>query len=307
MQILLAQNASNVGASFYLQNTAGTTKLNVSLSSNGTTNDIVGGGLGTSSTWATGTTYHLCITYDTTPATPVYRIYKDGVQDFSIASASKVCAITKIRLGVDSAAGSGVNGAMAGFRFLPYCAYPNGTTFTAPTISTFTVNSNVSSDFFSIPAMTMYGVTVASASAGTNPTLTAKNVMYHGEAVTGAANVASVVNYAYKGQYIGADTTIPAVGTRTAFNANMGTQLVDTSAWIRNTTTDAGYAPGEIEPGVINSTAPGHNPVSITDRNVLGLVTGATAVFSVPNKTTGAATSITTGNWKMFVIAQRKF
>jgi hypothetical protein len=131
--------------------------------------------------------------------------------------------------------------------------------------------------------------------------------MYHGEMTTNATNVVSVVNYAYKGQYVSADTTIPAVGTRTAFNANIGTQLVDTSAWIRNTTTDAGYTPGEIEPGVINSTAPGHNPVSITDRNVLGLVTGATAVFSVPNKTTGAATSITTGNWKMFVIAQRKF
>jgi hypothetical protein len=131
--------------------------------------------------------------------------------------------------------------------------------------------------------------------------------MYHGEMTTNASAVVSAVNYAYKGQYVSADTTIPAVGTRTAFNANIGTQLVDTSAWIRNITTDAGYSPGEIEPGVINSTAPGHNPVSITDRNVLGLVTGATAVFSVPNKTTGAATSITTGNWKMFVIAQRKF
>jgi hypothetical protein len=301
-----AFNASSVGVNLWLNNAAGTTRLLADISSNGSTNDIGASVNGTKTTWATGTTYHIAITYDAVAGK--YFTYVDGVVDSSTTSSSKVCAITNLRYGANPSAASALNGAMAGCRFLPYCAYPNGTTFTAPTISTFTVVGTTSSDFFSLPDMKLYGVTAASASGATNPTLTAKNVVYVAEQDTNASAVTATRNYAYQGKYVSADTTIPAAGTRTAFSGNLG--VIPTSEpilWIRNYLTEDTWSPGMVLRPHTQDTAT-YNSVTIVgieDRNTLSFTTGNTAALRKINRTTGVGTLITTANWKMFVTAQR--
>jgi hypothetical protein len=304
MYIINVTNGSAFGAELLLFNNAGTTKLFVNLSSNGSSNDIVAAG-GTKTTWATATTYHIALVYDSVAGK--YFSYVDGVVDQSITSASKVCAVSTMRVGLRTGATTSLNGNAAGFRFLPYCAYSNGTTFTAPNISTFTVNGATSSDFFSIPAMTMYGVTAASTSAGTNPTLTAKNVVYHGEQTTNASAVVSTVNYAYKGQYVSADTTVPAVGTRTSFSANIGVlPQFPPTVYVRNYTADVGFTPGMFAP-VLEAGAAYATPMVVTveDRNSFSTVTGSTTAIQLANRTSGVQSGVTSANWKMFVTANR--
>jgi hypothetical protein len=302
-------NAGAFGLQLALDNTAGTFKLRMRLSSTGTSWDIKDA-LGTSTTWATATTYHLAIVFDGAN----YYCYKDGVAEAALttASSSKVInTMNDFRIGIDKASTSGFNGNVAGFRFLPYNAYPAGTTFTPPNISTFAVNNSTSSDFFSIPAMTMYGVTAASASAGTNPTLTAKNVVYHGEAVTGASTVASTVNYAYKGQYVSADTTIPGLATRTAFNANLGVMpLLQPTFFIRNYTAENGFTPGMTSKvlGCSDANGVGVEPGNVESRNIISVTTGSTGGtgFNIETLTGGVRQALAAAsNWKMFIIANR--
>lgn len=296
-----AFNAGGFGAQLALNDTAGTKKLSLWLSSNGSSWDIASALLGTSTVWATATTYHIALTYDALAGK--YFVYKDGVAEAAqtTTSALRVCGITKIRLGVDSAAASGFNGCMAGFRFAPYCRYPNGTTFVAPTISTFVVEG----DFFSIPEMKMYTVSAASVVAGTNPIMTAGNKLYVGEADTSAGAVTAVRNYAYQGQYVSADTTVPAVGINTAFASNIGNLAQNVAVYLRNYVGEGGWTVGGIISVVSPGTARTTLPIGITDRNTLNVVTGSSAVFQGINKTNGTEFSVTAASWKMFVVAQR--
>jgi len=211
-------NAGNFGIDFQLDNTAGTTKLNVYLSSNGTSYDIVSNGLGTSTTWATGTWYHLAIVYDALAGK--YFMYKDGVQDYTLTSALTVCVGTKARIGRASATND-LNGYIDEFRItIGACRYPNGTTFTP-----YTTARSVEGHFFSIPKMKMYEATAASASAGTDPTLTARDVLYIGEADTSGAAVTAVRTYGYRGRYESPGVTPATAGTAQVFSHNLGSPL----------------------------------------------------------------------------------
>jgi hypothetical protein len=154
----------------------------------------------------------------------------------------------------------------------------------------------------------MYGPTAASASAGTNPTLTAKNLVYHGEQDTSGAAVTATRNYAYQGKYISADTAIPGNGTRTSFSGNIGSRLMTAKLELRNYITEGGFSPG-----MISQTNRGHatyaTPVwpTIEDQNILSVVTGDASGFGIDNRTTGAAVGVTAANWRMFVSANRTF
>lgn len=189
-------NGSGYGLQLGLNNTAGTYKLIQYLSSTGSSADISAGTLGTSTTWAINTTYHIAITYDAVAGK--YFVYKDGVAEaaLTVTSTSKICAVTTFRLGENGVGASYLNGSIAGFRFSPCCRYPNGTTFAAPTLP-----FSVEGDHFDIPSMKMYQITAASGIAGTNPTMTQKHRVYMGEAVTDASSVTSAITYALKGRY----------------------------------------------------------------------------------------------------------
>ena len=304
-QILLnfGQNATNFGLFLGLNNTAGTIKLTYNLSSNGTSADIASGTLGTSTVWATGTTYHIAITYDALAGK--YFVYKDGVQDLTTTSALRICGLVRSRIGssVDGTSNQ-LNSAIAGFRFLPYCKYPNGTAFAAPNISTFAVEG----DFFDIQAVKMYSATAASIVAGVAPGLTNKYRCYFGEADTSGAVPIAVRSYAFNGKYVSADIAAPPGAGTTNFAHNLGVAPSQWTVFIRNYITEQGYSPGDVVSFGVGDNASNSMSTSVSKLN---MTYSQSAVgiggLAVNNKSTGARASLTSANWKMFVTAQRGF
>lgn len=298
------QSATNFGMLLSLFNNAGTIKLELSLSSNGTSADIVSLQVGTNTTWAINTWYHVAVTYD--PIAGKYYCYFNGVQDQSVTSTLQIAQALKVRLGgaIDGTA-KDFNGWQDEVRISPCVRYPNGNTFT-PSASAFTVGGH----FFSIPQMKMYEVTAASGAAGTDPSFTSRATrLFVGDCDAAGAAITTTRSYAYRGRYASLDTLIPAGATRTAFIANLGVRpLVEPEIFMRCYTAEANFRPGDIMRFIVTVTAalsiPAH--VFIEDRNILSFVTGSNApVTSVVNRTTGAAVSVTSTNFKMFVTSQR--
>lgn len=71
---------------FGLNNTSGTYKSILSLSSNGSSNDIASTTLGTKTSWVAGTWYHFALVFDGSS----YKLYIDGVLDQTISSSMKI-------------------------------------------------------------------------------------------------------------------------------------------------------------------------------------------------------------------------
>jgi len=305
--IVVAINAGGFGAQFRITAAA---KIAIFASSTGTTQDIVNGTASTTSITA-ATWTDLEYTYD--PVAGKLFFYINGVAEAALTTTAtaKVCSFTSLNIGYNGTSAF-FGGNIQGFEFLPYCKHPNGTTFTPQTALASVSAAGYASDFFSIPAMIMYGVTAASASAGTNPTLTAKNVVYHGEMTTNATNVVSTVNYAYKGQYVSADTTIPGLSTKTTFAHNIGVQILKKASigW-RCYTTDVGIVatPGQIAWPQSQGTAGSipYNCEYSIDRNNLSWTSGNNAVAIMAASSNGAAGNPTAANWKMFMILERFF
>lgn len=299
-QYLVTARGANSNA-FGLNNTAGTIKAFLNLSSDNATLNIANGTLGAKVAWAINTWYHFALVFDALQGK--YFTYIDGVLDQTVVSALKVCAFTKLNLGSDATPAQFLNGWIDEFKFRPYCAYPNGVAF-VPSV----VAATVEGDYFDIQAMKMYTATGASGAAAANPTLTQKYRVYLGEADTSAAAATAVRNYAYNGKYVSPDTTIPAGGTRTAFAANLG--LIPASppaAYVRNYTADIGYTPGMVSQVCVQGAAAVDTPFQavVEDKNTLSTCTGSTSPLVSTNRTTGAQVALTTANWKMFVTAQR--
>lgn len=176
--LIYARNGSGYGFKIDLLNTAGTLRLNIDMSSNGSSNNIANSQNGTKTTWSTGTTYKIAITWDGA----TYRYFVDGVVDYSTANANPICPITELILGAKTTAGSGgLNGKMDNFRMnlggaLYVAAYTPGSTQLTPLTWWFdTVNQQM---FFGAPG-------------GTMP-WTATPALYLGRAITGGASVSSV-------------------------------------------------------------------------------------------------------------------
>lgn len=210
--IFSATNAGNFGLVLVLNDTAGTKKLSLSLSSTGSAANLANALLGTSTVWAAATTYHIAIVYDALAGK--YFVYKDGVAEaaLTITSALRICAVTRVRIGDNGAGTNQLNGAVAGFRFSPACRYANGVSFTAPDISTFAVEGH----WFDTTGYQMWEATTASAVAATNPTFTQRYRVIVGEADTSGAAVTAVRNYAYQGR-VQVDTA--ALGASNTFTA----------------------------------------------------------------------------------------
>lgn len=303
MVIWSASNAGGFGAALSLNNTAGTRKLSVALSSDGTTKNIASDTVGADVTWATATWYHVALVFDALQGK--YFVYKNGILDQTVVSANKICGVVKMDWGRDVVSGAPVamNGWIDEGNFLPYCPYPNGVAFVAPLVA-----SAVEGDFFDIQAYKMYSVTAASGVAGTNPTLTQKYRCYLGEADSSAVAATAVRNYAYSGRFASVDTAIPAVGTRTAFQTNLGTVLLSATVYIRNYTAEQNFTPGMIaipDIGVVGFSE--SMKIAVESPNIISAVTGSNANLTGVNRTTGASVNLTAANWRQFVTVQRAF
>lgn len=294
--IVSATNAGGFGLRLGLNDTAGTKKLVLTLSSDGSTADIANAVLGTSTVWAAATTYHIAVTYD--PIAGKYFVYKDGVSEAALAitSSLKICTVTKVRYGDNGAGASQLNGALAGCRFSPFCRYPNGTSFagTIPNISTFAVEGH----WFSISEMKMYEVTAASAVAGTNPTMQQRTRTFLGEADTSGAAVTAVRSYAYRGQAV-VDSAVLAASTAFPVVHNLGVKPRKITQSMLNISSENGYVNGD-ECQLTPSWSDGANVRlwSITaDKNNIRLVTSANS-FVAASKLAATIVVAPIADWK---------
>jgi hypothetical protein len=220
--LLYGFNASNFGALLRFNNTAGTVRLVLLASSTGSSWDITAGATGTNTTWTLNQWNKIRLVFDLLAGT--YRVYLSlngaaETQDISVSSTARICSIATMRLGSDQAASEVFNGWIDAFRFLP-CATKTAIetpSASAPVITEHSVN------FFSIPEMKMYEVTAASVTPNVNPTLTAVNRLFLGEADTSGAAITSIKNYAIRGKYRSIlSTPMPATSTAINFNHYIG-------------------------------------------------------------------------------------
>ena len=77
------------------------------------------------------TWYHLAVSFDGT----TYRLYKNGIQLISTATALQAATSTSIEIGNRTTMPCYMLGKLTDIRFYNSCIYPNGTTFTPPTRS----------------------------------------------------------------------------------------------------------------------------------------------------------------------------
>jgi len=173
-------------------------KLLLYASSNLSSYDIAGGVTG-GTTLAVGAKYDVELSFDA--VTGKYLVYLGGVPEISVNSALKVPQQPQITLGMYSNGANPYAGSIQGFEFLPYCLHPNGVAFVPPATLASVATPGYCSNFFHIADMKMYQITGPSAVADTNPVMAQKSRVYVGQATTGVATVAGVINYALRGQY----------------------------------------------------------------------------------------------------------
>jgi hypothetical protein len=155
--------------------------------------------------------------------------------------------------------------------------------------------------YFDIQKMKMY--------YGGGTSWTEVQRLFLGEAYMDAHGVTDMRNYALKGRYRSADTTIPGAGVRTAFSGNLGVvPTINPSVFLRNYITQAAYIPGQMTKAIVygDANAVGTEPGVAESRNILSATVGGTSTgMGVINRTSGALTAITAANWKMNIQAQR--
>ncbi|WP_053068018.1 hypothetical protein [Vogesella sp. EB] len=300
-------NASSLGVQLYIGNMGGSIKFGYALSSNGTSNDITNATFG-STTPIVGTAYFVELTYDAVAG--YYRLYVNGAQEASTASALRICPVTMATVGAGNTA-IFFPGYIDEFEFLPYCDHPGGTAYAVPTAAKSIAAPGYASDWFDLATWTMKSPAAASPGDGSSPAFTVSNKLYVGEVITGAAGVSSVVSYAYQGKYKSADTAVPASGVRTAFSSNIGVpaDLRKGKFHVRNYIAEYGFTPGMVTvPQLgVNANYIQGNQFTLEDRNSMSVTTGASGGLYSINRTTGAAASLTPGNWRIFVTDERAF
>lgn len=293
-QLFAFHNAGGFGAALSIDHNAGNRRVFFSASSNGTSNDIANGQVGSTTTIALNTWYKARLVFDALAGT--YRAYLSNngaaeTQEFSVASTARACAITQIRLG----RGSGVsdyNGWLDAFRFVRAAtATAAGTpSASAPTITDYPYH------WFSIPAMQMFEVTAPSASAGVNPTLTARNCVFVGEADTSGAAVTAVRTYALRGEYRGPEATLPGSAALITNNHNIGLTSINVDLFVKLSTSDE-YPTGSISrPYTSLAAGPINAPYTPRiKRNSVEIRTGASSPFVIIS-TAGAGVAPASGS-----------
>lgn len=318
--VIAANSSTNWGLIAGWGETGGNRRAVLFVSSTNTSWDIANGLYGTTNL-TTGKWYRFRHAFDALAGT--YRLYvADGgsgatpvwtaeVQEITVSSAARVCSFDRLSWGVYSNGGVfslGMSGYLDEARFTSCATKPSAETPSGYplTVADYRVN------WFSIPEMKMYEVTGASASAGTNPAMTAKNRVFVGEADTGAASVSAVRNYAVRGQYIGQLNVFPAAGALLSANHNIGVRPQRGRVGLRNVSTDAGHSPGDEldrfgEWDATDAALQGTGPLMLLTPKVIGYqrTSIATTHIFVPAKSTGGITKITEGRWNLIFYADR--
>lgn len=299
--------AGTFGVNLGIFNNAGTIKFTYYLSSTGAAHDIASAVQGTT-TPIVGTWYFVELTYDA--AAGIYRLYVNGAQESTTASALKVCGITALYLGANGGnATNFLNGYIDKFELLPYCQHPAGTAYVAPVAAPSITAAGYASDWLDTANMTMKTLVggAASVAAASNPTFAAVQRVYVGEAITSGAAVTSAIAYALQGQYIGAWTVALPSNTAVSKNHNIGTDLIAPKFEAQLLTTEASMTPGDIatEWGATNGT--GYGPMLLRRGR---LTVGANSGTSTPvlvNQSTGAVGGATSANWQWRFNVKRAF
>lgn len=292
--------------SLAIDHNAGSRRTSIRMSSDGATNNIANGTLG-GTALALATWYRVRIAFDALGGS--YKIYLSNngaaeTLETTIASALRICAFTSTRIGRATGGGfTDFNGWVDALRLLP-CV--TNTSLEVPSVVAPTITDYLIT-FFSIPQMKMYDVTAASAAGGVNPTLTAVNRLFIGEADTNAVAVTAVRNYAVRGQYMSSLTALS--GATTIFNANIGTRLVNARLKLVNQVTQAGYSPGD-EADMVYSRRGGvswsSNNFKI-QRNTVAYVpqNNGAEPFILNDSGTNDVVILTLANWKMRLEVER--
>lgn len=216
-------NGSNFGINLFINNTGGTIKFGYSLSSSGSSHNIASNVVGTT-TPVVNTWYFVELTFDKLAG--VYRLYVNGVQEASTASASQICPTTVDSIGALATNASYFTGYIDECDLQNQCTRPAGTTYSVPTVAPDIAAAGYAPDFFSIIDWKMYAVTGPSTVAGTDPALTAVNKLYVAEADTNATVVTALRPYAYQCRYESDWTPGVASGTPVTVAHNIGTRDV---------------------------------------------------------------------------------
>jgi len=294
--IFAFSNSSAFGAQVAINNNAGTLRLLTYLSSNGSSHDLVNGGAGSSTSWSTGVWYKIRMVFDALGGT--YRVYLSNngaaeTQDYTLSSSTRICGGLAPRIGA-VVSSNHLNGWIDGFRFIR-AATVTGTE--TPAAAAFTVASQPV-HFYAIPAKTMYEVTAASASAGTNPTLTARNRLFVGEQDTNGSAVTATRSYAVRGQAIVTQETI-ATGTGYSLTHNLGVKPARVRPWLECKSPDNSFRPGDRIYDSINTNGVTNGVYTTSDRNILRALVGTTGIGGVPDRTTPVnAVTLTAAKWR---------
>lgn len=126
---------------------------------------------GTKTVWATGTWYHMAMTYDTSAGK--YYMYVDGVKDGEMASATAMTSNGPTMVVGDAGTGDPLlNGFVDEFRISDTCLYPGGTGFT-PSTTEFVIDNLITPGLGSLlltgalPTVTNSGLIVITPTRGT--------------------------------------------------------------------------------------------------------------------------------------------
>lgn len=298
-----AQNAGGFNVLVYLNNVAGTTKLDLNVSSNGTSEDIANGVAGTNTVWTLNQWNKVRLVFDALAGT--YKVYLSlnaaaETADISVASAARALGVTSFVIG--GATASFFNGNIDAFRFIR--AATNTTTETpaavAPAIGDYPYH------WFSIPDMKMYEATAASAVAGVNPTLTARNRCFIGEADTSGAAVTAVRSYALRGKYFAEFT--PAGPSQTIKSHNIGIRPAVRVALVCTTKDASGghFVGDEVIASSYYDGTSFRLWCVVTDRNSAFFDNSASGL-SIGDRSGATFTNITYANWKVRMYCERNF
>ena len=147
---------------------------------------------------------------------------------------------------------------------------------------------------------------------GNGSTATQWSAVFVGEAATDATTVISTVAYAYNGQYESPFTaTLPAIGTFTSVNHNIGVVPQFRKFAIRCNTIDRGYAVGDVLMNDDLGAYDGGNVIPLavmTTSKLIGITAGSNQAFNAMTKTTGTVVgTLTLASWDYQFIASRQW
>lgn len=152
--------------------------------------------------------------------------------------------------------------------------------------------------FFSVQEMVMYEL---------GSSLTAKQIVFLGEAVTDGSGVTGVVNYALRGEYTGPWAECPGTNAAVSKNHNIGTTDLATGIDLRCMVAEYGYSAGDIVNGVVgNATTVVPVTFQLT-RTAMSIYVVNTYYLTALRRDTGAAVALSPTYWRYRFKAKRRW